>query len=190
MANTTRTRQSRQPDTGSNSAAMGVILVVAAVVIALLLFNAGGGNEVASDGDRTAAESATETGDEAATTTTSTIPVVTTPPANLEVLVGNGSGATGRAKTTAEKLLPLGYSNTKAVDGKDSPTTIVYFAAGFDPDALMLAAAMNLQPASVQPLPAETPLKVPVGTANLVVLIGTDFDPATATFGATTVPTN
>ncbi|MFN8052756.1 MAG: LytR C-terminal domain-containing protein [Acidimicrobiales bacterium] len=187
MANEPRTRQSRSATTPQNSAAMGVILVIAAVFLAILLFNAGGGTakEVT---DKTAAETAKGSGK--GTTTTSSTPVVTTPPASLKVLVGNGSGVTGRAKSTADKLAALGYTDIKAVDGKSTATTVVYFATGLDNDGIALARQMNLSDDRAQPLPADSPLKVPVGDAKLVVLVGTDFDPATAAFGSTTVPSN
>ena len=165
---------------------MGVILVIAAAVIALLLFNAGGGTSTASDDGKTPAESAN-----GSTTTTSTIPTaVTAAPGNLEVVVGNGSGAAGRAKVTTEKLAPLGYTNTKYVDANSSPTTIIYFSPGHDADALALAQVMGLGGDRVQPLPAQSPLKEAVPTAALTVVVGTDFDPATAPFTAPTTPTN
>ena len=177
MANDTRGRQSRSAATPQNSAAMGVILVIAAVVIALLLFNAGGGTAKGSDG-KTPAEAANGT-----TTTTSTIPTaVTTPPGNLELVIGNGSGVAGRAKATAEKLTPLGYTNNKYVDANSSPTTIIYFSEGHDADALALAAVMSLGADRVQPMPAQSPLKEAIPSAALTVIVGGDFDPATATF--------
>jgi len=188
MANETRARQSRPPATPQNSATMGVILVIAAVIVGVLLFNAGGGNSKDSDTDKTAAESAN--GGKSSTTTTSAPPVQTTPPASLEVVVGNGSGITGRAKTTSEKLAGLGYSNIKFVEGNPTPSTLVYFSAGHDADALALAQQMGLGADRVQPVPAQSPLKTPAPTAALIVLVGADFDPATAVFGTTVPPSN
>lgn len=188
MANESRQRQGRAPATPPNTAAMGVILVVAAVFVAILLFNAGGGESADTGKDRTPAEQAT--GSDKTTTTTSTIPVVTTPPASLNVVVGNGSGVTGRAKKTADKLGGLGYTKIKAVDGKNTATTTVYFVAGLENDALALTRLMGLPDERAQPMPGETPLQVPVGDAQIVVLVGTDFDPATAALGATSAPTN
>lgn len=189
MANESRSRQARTPATPQNSATMGVILVVAAVVIAILLFNAGGGESKADDSDKTAAESAT--GDDGSTTTSALPVAVTTPPANLFVVVGNGSGVTGRAKATAEKLGTVGYSNTKFVDGNPTPNTIVYFSPNFEADALVLTQYLGLTEDRAQPLPDPSPLKTPEPTASLTVLVGADFDPAIATFTTTTVgPTN
>ena len=189
MANESRSRQSRTPATPQNSATMGVILVIAAVVIAILLFNAGGGESKADDTDKTAAESAT--GDSGSTTTSALPVAVTTPPASLEVVVGNGSGVPGRAKATAERLGTVGYTNTKFVDGNPSPNTVVFFSPGHDADALALTQLLSLTDDRAQPLPAQTPLKEAVPTAALTVLVGADFDPATASFTTTTVgPTN
>jgi hypothetical protein len=189
MANEARNRQSRQPATPQNSATMGVILVVAAVVIALLLFNAGGGGSTSTDSGKTAAEVAN--GDKG-TTTSSTPPApATTPPASLTVVVGNGSGVTGRAKTVSEKLSAVGYTTIKFADGTATPNTIIYFAAGHDADALYLAQTMGYGTDRVQPLEGKTPLKTADPTAVIVVLVGADLDPATATFTPpTSAPTN
>jgi hypothetical protein len=188
MANESRSRQGRQPAASQNSATLGVILVVFAVFIAILLFNAGGGN-ASGDSDKTAAESANASNK--SSTTTSAAPPSTTPPAAVKLLVGNGSRITGRAKTTADKLKALGYTNISAVDGKDTATTMVYFAAGHEADAQAVAAQMQLTPDRVQPVPAgDSPLKVPVGDAAVVVLVGPDFDPATAPIGTTSTPSN
>ena len=189
MANESRSRQPRPPATPQNSATMGVILVVAAAVIAILLFNAGGGAAKDDNTAKTAAEAAN--GGKSGTTTTTAPAAVTTPPGQLEVVVGNGSGVAGRAKATAEKLNPLGYTNTKFVDANSSPTTVVYFSAGHDADAVALAQLLGLTDDRAQPLPAQSPLKEPVPTAALTVLVGTDFDPATAPFATTSAaPTN
>lgn len=182
MANEPRRGRSRPTPTPQNSATMGVILVVAAVVVAILLFNVGGGTATSSD-DLTPAESAAE-GRE--TTTTTEAPAVTTPPANLVVYAANGSGVSGRAGDTAEKLNAIGYSNVKAVDGQSTATTMIYFAAGLENDALALATAMGLPADRVAAMPATSPLKVPATDAALIVLIGPDFDPNTAAIGVPT----
>jgi hypothetical protein len=183
MANESRSRRGRAPATAQNSATLGVILVVFAVIIAILLFNAGGGNAADDGGDKTAAESAN--GSRESTTTTEAT-VETIPPGNLTVVVGNGSGISGRAKATADKLTPLGYTNIQAVDGKSTATTMVYYAEGFEADAKALAATMGLPDDRTQPLPAESVLQEPVEGAQLVVLVGPDFDPATAQIGVPT----
>lgn len=189
MANESRPRRSRPPATPSNTATTGVILVIAAVVIAVLLFNAGGGTAKGSDPDQTAADAAK--GASASTTTSTLPPVATTPPAALVVVVANGSGVPGRAKVTAEKLATVGYTTTKAVDGTSSPTTIVYFSPDHDADAALLVQTMGLPVDRIQPIPEPSPLKKPDATANLILLVGADFDPATATFATpTTAPTN
>lgn len=179
MANEPRQGRGRATPTPQNSAAMGVILVVVAVVVAILLFSVGGGN-VTADDDRTPAESAAD--GRTTTVPTTEAPLVTTPPANLVVYAANGSGVSGRAGATSEKLNAIGYTNVKAVDGTSTPTTMVYFAAGLENDALSLARAMGLPDDRIADMPSPSPLKVPANDAALIVLIGTDFDPATAVF--------
>ena len=187
MASETRTRQGRPPTTPQNSAAMGFILVIAGVVVALLLFYSGGGNAAPGNEGRTAAEIAA--GESGSTTTTSGVPVLNvTPPAALELTVGNGSGVAGRGKETAERLAGLGYALATAVDGKPTAVTTIYAVEGAQDDGVAIATAMGLPTDRVAAMPAESPLKVEVGTARVVALVGTDFDPDAAVFGAATQP--
>lgn len=187
MANETRTRQSRPAATPQNTAAMGFILVIGAVAVALMLFYAGGGSASGGNDGKTAAD-IVGAGSSTSTTPTTAAKLNVTAPAALEVLVGNGSGKTGRGKKTADKLAALGYANAKGVDGKSTAVTTVYFAEGARDDAVAIARAMGLPADRVAALPAESPLKVPVGTARVVALVGLDFDPDTATFGTATQP--
>lgn len=176
MANESRARQSRPPTSPQNSATMGVILVVAAVVIAILLFNAGGGVSTETS-DETPAEAAK--GD---TTTTTTIAVQTTTPlADLAVVVGNGTGVTGKAKTASEKLAAIGYTNISYVGSAAVANTLVYYSPNYELDATALAAAMKLPGDRVQPVPATTTLEEPV-LAAVIVIIGPDVDPESAEF--------
>ena len=192
MANEAASRQGRNPATPQNSAAMGFILVIAGVVIALLLFVAGGNSNdsVANGSGATGAGAGAGGGGSASkstTTTTAPAPKITDPAA-LALVVGNGSGKTGRGKKTAAKLIASGYVKATGVDGKPSAVTTIYFIDGAKDDAVAVARSMGLGEDHVAQMPAATPLKVPVGAARVVVLVGLDVDPATATFSPAATP--
>ena len=74
------------------------------------------------------------------------------------------------------------------VDGKPSAVTTIYFIDGAKDDAVAVARSMGLGEDHVAQMPAATPLKVPVGAARVVVLVGLDFDPDTATFSPAAKP--
>ena len=190
MANETATRQGRSPATPQNSAAMGFILVIAGVVIALLLFVAGGNsNDSGSNGSGATGAGAGGGASSSKSTTTTTAPAPKiTDPAALALVVGNGSGKTGRGKKTAAKLIASGYVKATGVDGKSSAVTTIYFIDGAKDDAVAVAKSMGLGEDHVAQMPPETPLKVPVGDARVVVLVGLDFDPDTATFSPAAKP--
>ena len=104
---------------------------------------------------------------------------MSTPTAELEVIVANGSGVSGRANATSEVLKALGYTTINAVDGTATPNTQIFFIAGFDADAAGIAAAMGLGADRVVQMPPEVPLKgAELSTAKVLVLVGPDWDPA------------
>lgn len=189
MATEPRRRNARAPQTAQNSPQLGFILVAAAVLVGLLLFAVGGGTE--ENDDRTAAEQA-QGGSDAAPD--STEPEVTTPSttpiAQLRLVVANGSRISGRAGATKSKFEPIGYGNVAAVDGTETEATYVYFAPGFEADAQTVASTMGLPPDRVQAMPQPQPLKTPDPSAQVIVLLGKDFDPATAAWSPTPGATN
>lgn len=189
MATEPRRRTARAPQTPQNSTKLGVILVVAAVLVGVLIFSVGGGTDDGDDG-RTAAEQAQ--GDDGTTETTEpeVLTPTTQPVATLRLVIANGSGVSGRAGLTKERFDPLGYANSAAVDGSATETTFVYFAPGFDADANSIATIMGLTADRVAAMPQPQPLKTPDPAAQVIVLLGKDFDPATAAWSAAPGATN
>ena len=186
MANQSSGR-TRQPTSPVNSAVTGVVLVVVAVVIGFYLLAKGGGvTKDNPDAGRTPA--AVATGKNPNSTTTPTTPVVTTPIAQLKIVVGNGSGKTGRGNATRDVLIQRGYAAATAVNGKKTTKTTVYFAAGGANDARGVATALGLPADRVAAMPTEIPLDKPAQLAGapVLVLVGPDFDPGAP---VTTVPT-
>lgn len=189
MATEPRRRTARAPQTAQNSPKLGFILVAAAVLVGVLIFAVGGGTGD-DDGGRTAADQAQGDDTTAESTEPEVIVPVTQPPASLRLIIANGSGISGRAGDTKGRFDPLGYANSAAVDGNSTETTFVYFAPGFDADAAAIATLMGLGADRVQAVPQPQPLKTPDPSAQVIVLLGKDFDPATAPWAAATGATN
>src|SRR4051812_3819048 len=120
----------------------------------------------------------------AAPTTTPAAPTTTTAPApaahdpkTVKVLAANGSTVNGLGDKTRLKLQESGYNALTAVTATTKVhSSLVYFAAGFEPDARAVAAVLTLPPTAVQPLPAKSTLPN-VAQANVVVLAGPDLVP-------------
>lgn len=177
----------RRPTEPTANPARGAVLVVVAVVIGLFLLRNGidSSTTVRSDGSDGAA--ATDAGtDDGATddaATTSTTAAVRTP-AEVGVIVLNDSGVTGAAGRYSEAIGAAGYTLTNAAGETstlpgDRPATQVLYVEGFEQEAAVLAAALGVQAAEVQPL--GTTLPGPISGASLIVVLGTDLanvDPA------------
>lgn len=177
--------------------ARGLMVIVGAVIVGLLLMNRGlgdtqaeaeaGGTEVdaSADGSGDGAEAATDT---ESTTTTTTEPDSSTTlgaprdPSEVAVLVLNGTagddgqplkGVAGRGTD----LLKTNNYITK--DPKNSPApgpSAVYFAEGFEAEALAVAEVMGVADAAtvVMPIDPTAPPIEDLQGANIVVQIGND----------------
>ena len=96
-------------------------------------------------------------------------------PANLRLLVANGSNRSGIARSTAEVLIELGYLKASAVDALDpTDTTAVYFRDGFEAAAAAVAADLNLTPDRVDTLPAQAVTDDDT-LGDVLVVIGADY---------------
>ena len=98
------------------------------------------------------------------------------PPADVKVLVLN---AVDPKKTVsgpaAAQLKTAGYTQASPRDARQQASTAVYFTSGYDADAAMIATALHLSPATVQPLPSPPPPQIgDVSSANVVVVVGPD----------------
>jgi hypothetical protein len=181
MTTTQRPRPQRPTAPAPNPASRGLILVVVAVVLGAILLIKGGGIGFDQPTDELTIDTGTESTAEA-TTTTTTQPVQSTSvaPAELKVVALNGAGINGYAATAQQFLSVSGgfTATTAATAANQTPTTFVYYAAGFEADAAAIATLLGLDAAAVQPLPEGTQLArdaadVPADT-NVVVLLGPD----------------
>lgn len=104
-------------------------------------------------------------------TPTTAAPVVHLP-GEVSVRVGNGAGRKGIAGIGTEVVTRAGYV---ALDPKNAPATeqsIVYYAEGYQADAVEVARLLAIPAIQVVPLPADPP--IPADQANLLVILGSE----------------
>jgi hypothetical protein len=104
-------------------------------------------------------------------------------PAQVKVLILNGSGKSGVAKAAADQLKAANYTALDPSNAKGGTVTlsIVYFVAGYDADAQAVAAKLGLPASAAQALPTPLPATVAdAKDANLVVVVGSDAPIASA----------
>jgi hypothetical protein len=171
-------RNPRSP-TGNNSssaALRGAILIGVAVLLGgvLLAQSFDNGGSPLSSGSNT---STTVKHNGTSTTATTTTPQPHDPSA-VKVLVLNGSGKSGIAKTAADQLKAANYTTLDPANAKSSTpiaASAVYYTAGYEADAQAIASKLSLNPSAAQPLPSPPPAEVgDPKDANIVVMIGTD----------------
>lgn len=179
---------------GGGAAAMrGFLLIGVGVLIgAALLINSYGGSNGPLD---TSSKKTTGTGRGATTTTvrgggaTSTsLTPVSHPPAEVKVLVLNGSGKAGVAKAGADALKPAGFTTLDPTNAKATvATSVVYAAAGFEADAITVAGLLGLAPTAVKPLASPPPAEIgDPADAAVVAVLGPDSAAAGASASTTT----
>ena len=118
------------------------------------------------------ATSAPTTSSVASSTTSTTSPPLD--PAEVRVLVANGSDRPGIASATAALLIDLGYPQASAVDALDpADATVVYFQPGFGAEAAAVAVALDLTADRIAPLTAE-PVTPDDGLGDVIVVLGAD----------------
>lgn len=174
---------------GGDAARNGLILVAAAVVIGLVLMLVGR-DDGESAGDTSTSSTSSVPDDTVPTETSNTLPGtgVTTPPAELAIVVGNGSGKDGLAGNTKDFLAGAGYTSVEAMNANTAAATAVYFVAGAEADAAAVATVLGL-PTTPAPtlLPTPPPVTGPIGAAKVVVVLADD-PPAVAAASGSTVP--
>jgi hypothetical protein len=190
----------RRPTEPTVNPARGAALVVVAVLVGLFLLRNGldTSEVVTASRDDSSADSgddtdATDEGDDGATdegtdegtdTTEDTTPA-SRPPAEVPVIVLNGSGVSGAAGAYSDTLGGLGYQLTDA-DGANAnanvPTTQILYAEGFEQEAIAVAAAIGAP--SLVPAPLTEPSPGEIAGASVVVVLGPDLANVTPTTAA------
>lgn len=179
------------PGAGASTGARGAVLLAIAVVLGIVLLNAF--DRVPSSVDVDSILDGLGTSTTVAGTGSTVAPIVTTTtraaraPADVTVLVGNGTDVRGLAGLTATTLKGIGYNALSPTDTTGPvEVTKVLFSPGFEAEARAVAATLGLAPTAVEAATAGNapPITDTLG-ANLVIVLGADIPrTTTSTTGA------
>lgn len=158
-----------------------VLLLAVAVILGIALLHELDDTTASISGDEAAQQATQQTqqgASQLAQSTTSTIPLRT--PADIKVLVANGTNVNGAAAKVASRLQPVGYQLLKPgnTTRNDYTASGVQYAEGFQAEAQALATALGIPAASVQPIPLPAPL-TDLQAANILVVVGNDLASST-----------
>jgi hypothetical protein len=170
--------------------ARGALLIAIAVILGLVLLQ----KVDTGKGASTSLKSNTPT--TAAPTTAPAITTTTRPASAVKVLVANGTTTTGVALQVKQILATAGYNALAPADATAAAkaarrNTIVYYAPGYDKDAVKVASHISVPPPPTSPMPNPLPVS-DLKTANVLVLVGPDYvgrSGASTTAGGTTTTT-
>jgi hypothetical protein len=148
----------------------GLALILVAVVLGVVLLRST---------DHTPTFTASTKGTSATTSTTAATNSSTSTtaaaakghdPAQVSILVANGSGKTGAAARVAQTLAASNFVLKTSTNTKTPATaSVVYYAAGYAADAQAIARLLTPQP-GVQAMPATLPVADLAGAQVLVVV--------------------
>jgi cytoskeletal protein RodZ len=191
-----------------NIAGKGVLLIVAVITIGVIVLNEGFSDNAAVSSDpltsnqetqeqeqeleqeqeqesSSSSEETTEAvQDNADSETNEQSPATSTsvlhPPAEVRVLVANGTEVTGAAGATLDTLVATaGYNGVKAVNDTGDEVlleTFVYYGQGYDLDAQNVRLIINADSRNVLPMPETLPID-DLSDANVLVHVGSDLFP-------------
>jgi hypothetical protein len=180
---------------GLDANARGLAVLAVAVVVGLLLLLTTGGDggttQVAAGGDGSpttidisgiddtdADGEVTTTTPDQTTTSSSTPTDGLRDPGEVKVLVLNGGGPTGTARTTSETIGEKGYVMQPPGNASANvASTTVYYADGYQAEAEAVAAVIGKAPSVVEEKPS-TALGAGADSSNVVVVLGPDTPPA------------
>jgi LytR cell envelope-related transcriptional attenuator len=156
------------------SALRGALLIGLAVIVGILLLQVvdnGSSGPAKSGGAKAGATSTTKAASSttAAPPTTAANPGPVKPPAQVRVLVLNGSGVTGAAKAKTNALRALGYNTLTPADTPRRTGTVAECKVGFEREAQELVKAVGTT-AKVVAFP--TPPPPNTDNVDCIVIIG------------------
>ena len=188
-----------------NIAGKGVLLIIAVITVGIIVLNQGFDkdnsansapvlstqeplndtqeqNQEIEEETTTPSEVASEenTGGEGNEGSQPTSTSVLHPPAEVRVLVANGTDVTGAAGATLDTLVAnAGYNGVGAVNDLGEEVlleTFIYYAQGYDLDAQNVRLIINGDSSNVLPLPETLPID-DLSDANVLVHVGADLFP-------------
>jgi cytoskeletal protein RodZ len=132
-------------------------------------------SETTSESQSEGSEESEETSQESSSSTN-----VLHPPAEVRVLVANGTEVTGAAGATLDTLVATqGYNGVQAVNDTGEEVivkTYVYYSQGYELDAQNIRLIINGDKDFVLPMPVELPIE-DLLDANVLVHVGADLFP-------------
>ncbi|HUQ39414.1 MAG TPA: LytR C-terminal domain-containing protein [Acidimicrobiales bacterium] len=164
------------------AAGRGALLLAIAVGLGIILLNAAddapsGTRVVSRDRGPTPTTAAPGT----ARITTTTLPLRA--PEQVKVLAANATRIKGAASKVTDTLRTANYNVLAPTDAPSADQSIVYFALGYERDAVEIARLLGLPPAAVAPMPEPPPVS-DLRAANALVVVGPDLagpEPVTTT---------
>ena len=187
-----------------NIAGKGVLLIIAVITVGIIVLNQGFDKDnsatsapVPSTQEPQATEDQNQEIEEETTTPSEAVseensggeenegsqPTSTSvlhPPAEVRVLVANGTDVTGAAGATLDTLVAnAGYNGVGAVNDLGEEVlleTFIYYAQGYDLDAQNVRLIINADSNNVLPLPETLPID-DLSDANVLVHVGADLFP-------------
>jgi hypothetical protein len=175
---------SRVPGGASSAGARGAVLLAVAVVLGIVLlqaFDTGDpvGQAVTSgDSNDTVPTTIGANSGTVAPATTTTL--VTRPPAEVKVLVANGTAIRGLGGKTSDALKALTYNVLSPTDTtKALETSSIQYDTGFETEARAIATTLGLPVSAVVPL--NSPPVDDARGASVIVLLGADVGQTTTT---------
>ena len=154
----------------------GIALIVVAIVLGVVLLNATDDEPVgiAAGDDDNGTELGGEPGGGDDETTPTTAAAVARDPAQVTILVANGSGVRGAAGRVADTLKGSNYVTVEPTNTKTpAEASVVYFTPGYEADATAIANLLTPVP-GVSALPAELPID-DLAAANILVVVAADL---------------
>jgi len=187
-----------------NIAGKGVLLIIAVITAGIIVLNQGFDEDTSASSvsapstqetqetekrsqeieQETTAPSEVSTeennGEEVNEGSPSTSTSVLHPPAEVRVLVANGTDVTGAAGATLDTLVAnAGYNGVGAVNDLGEEVlleTFIYYSQGYDLDAQNVRLIINADSSNVLPLPEILPID-DLSDANVLVHVGADLFP-------------
>jgi hypothetical protein len=152
------------------SAARGAMLVGLAVIIGIVLLqfiDKGTSGPIGDGGSSSGKGTTTTTAAGGTTSTTSAAPEKSA--AEVTVLVQNGSGQSGAARSTTDTLKAKGYQTLTPSDAAARTGTVVYFKPDYERECTTVATAVGGNP-KVEAMPSPAPTGSE--NASCVVILG------------------
>jgi hypothetical protein len=178
---------------GLDSNVRGLLVLGVAVLVGILLlwtWGDDGGSTVETTGSKTT--TTVDIGDVDTSSTTAAEQTTTTAqqsdhsPSEVSVIVLNGSGQAGAAATNSSTVGDAGYTMlTPGNAPANIDSTTVYYADGYEADAIAVAQLLGKGTDAVKPL-SDASLGGAEGDADVVVVLGADTPPVDSSSTTTT----